>query len=156
MFLMSDKKIYQPEVEHLFDAHYRASRPRRRIIRVCGGVRGAGAVGDLARGLYSSLLRPATSMSLYSFPPISDEVCPSRFSRLYIFSSLFLLLISASPFLSTLSSTNYLRRWRSSSSEFALQIATSPVLCIRCALLSSYPSLFLFEIREGFYIVILI
>lgn len=48
-------------------------------------------MGDLARGLYSSLLRPATSTSLYSFPPISDEVCPSRFSRLYIFPSPFLL-----------------------------------------------------------------
>lgn len=41
---MSARKIYRPvrEVEHLFDAHYRASRPRRRIIRVCGGVRGRG------------------------------------------------------------------------------------------------------------------
>jgi len=41
---MSGRKIYRPvrEVEHLFDAHYRASRPRRRIIRVCGGVRGRG------------------------------------------------------------------------------------------------------------------
>jgi len=56
-------------VEHLFDAHYRASRPRRRIIRVYEGVRGAGAVGDLARGLYSLLLRPATSTSLCSVLP---------------------------------------------------------------------------------------
>lgn len=63
------KFMKQSEVEHLFDAHYRASRPRRRIIRVYGGVRGAGAVGDLARGLYSPLRRPATSTSLYSVLP---------------------------------------------------------------------------------------
>lgn len=79
---MSARKIYRPvrEVEHLFDAHYRASRPRRRIIRVCGGVRGAGAVGDLARGLYSPLLRPATSTSPRSIPPpcrnIPFSLCP--------------------------------------------------------------------------------
>lgn len=30
------------EVEHLFDAHYSVSRPRLRVIRVCGGVRGRG------------------------------------------------------------------------------------------------------------------
>lgn len=122
----------QSEVEHLFDAHYRASRPRRRIIRVYGGVRGAGAVGDLARGLYSPLRRPATSTSPYSVrptwrsipfsllpPPYSPVSFPPGARARY-----------PSPFLSTLSSTNYLRRWRSSSS--ALRIAISPVLCIRC------------------------
>lgn len=35
-------KIQRAEVEHLFDAHYSVSRPRLRVIRVCGGVRGRG------------------------------------------------------------------------------------------------------------------
>ena len=86
----------QSEVEHLFDAHYRASRPRRRIIRVYGGVRGAGAVGDLARGFYSPLLRPATSTSLYSDLPTYDEVCLSLSFLLSILLSLFLSAVSKS------------------------------------------------------------
>lgn len=60
----------------------------------------------------------------------------TEYAFLSLSSSLFSCLFSSrrypSPFLSTLSSTNYLRRWRSSSS--ALRIAISPVLCIWCTL----------------------
>lgn len=90
---MSIRKIHQTEVEHLFDAHYTASRPRRWIIRVCGGVRGAGAVGDLARGLYSPLLRPATSTSLYSVS-LPRRAIPSFSSHLSVLLSLSLFLVS--------------------------------------------------------------
>lgn len=49
---------------------------------MCGGVRGAGAVGDLARGLYSPLPRLATSTSPRSVPPPSDGIYLSLFSHL--------------------------------------------------------------------------
>lgn len=145
---MSDKKIYQPVRGWApLRCSLQSVPPPAADNQGVWGSEGGGGGGWPRPG---PLLFSSSPCHFHvSFPPISDKVCPSRFSRLYIFSSPFLLLVSASPFLSTLSSTNYLRRWRSSSSEFALRIATSPVLCIRCALQSSYPLSFLFEIRES-------
>lgn len=48
------------EVEHLFDAHYSVSRPRLRVIRVCGGVRGRGR-WVTSPGAFT--LRPSTLLS---------------------------------------------------------------------------------------------
>lgn len=85
----------QSEVEHLFDAHYRASRPRRRIIRVYGGVRGRGR-WVTSPGAFTLLFFALPLPRLFTLFFLPDGVCLSLSFLLPILPSLFFLAVSKS------------------------------------------------------------
>lgn len=146
---MSARKIYRPvrEVEHLFDAHYRASRPRRRIIRVCGGVRGRGrwvtSPGAFTLLFFALLLPRLLALSHH---PVGIYLSPL---------ALFFVLLSlfSSSVTESFSLGFVVYQLPAKVTEQQLGFTNrdlSPVLCIRCASLSSSspaPMAFLFQIR---------